>query len=116
MFTNNKKLSLKKFQDQRKEGMSIFGFSAEFDWLVINLITVILLLSVFVYSILEIKKTLSYEPEQITSLDDLVVSKKTEEKLKKIISRFEERENMLKIETIETVETVETVEDETLSL
>ena len=110
MFEKDKKFSLKKYQKQRKGKVSVFGISAEFDWLILNVFVLILIFAVFVISIREINQVLTYEPEADTEYQLIFKDDKVVKNLDKIIESF------TKEEIIETnLETKNVLIDETAS-
>jgi hypothetical protein len=88
----NTKLDLKKYQEIRKEKISVFGYSADFDWSMIVLLGLILLILVFFFSINELRHTINYDPEPDTSTQNLLLDKSTIEKIDKIIEDFDSKE------------------------
>ena len=103
MFDKKKKFTLKKYEDLRKEKLSIFGCEVEFDWFMINLLTLIAIILVFYFSIKEINKVLNFEPEADMTAQNLLRDKKVLNRLDEIILKFEDEEKILIENVDETV-------------
>ena len=91
MSGDKKQFSLKKYQEKRSGRISVLGMSAEFDWFFIVFITLMLLVVVFAFSIIEIREVLDFEPEADTSIENLIRDKGVIKDLDNVIEKFSEK-------------------------
>lgn len=91
MFKNNKNFSLEKYQKIRKGKISLFGISADFDWLMLNFLSLVLIILVFVFSVNKINNILNYQPELDSEYQNIFKNDKTMKDLDNIIKSFESK-------------------------
>ncbi len=107
MAISNKKDDLKKYQNHRRERISVFGLSADFDWFMLNLTAFILIVIVFVFSIREIRYTMTYQPGPDSTTQTLLNDKKTLETIDGINSKFSKEQEDTDVDIQESEETLE---------
>ena len=83
---------LKKYQELRKEKITVFGGSVESDWFIMNLIALVFVLFVFVFLYLEIREIVVYEPVKDSNSYDLLNDDLVSRDLDEIIERFQSGE------------------------
>jgi preprotein translocase subunit SecF len=89
MLEKDRQKELKKYQNLRREKVSVFGFSAEFDWFILNVVALCLIVLVFFFSIKELRHTINFEPGADTATQNLLRDNNTIKKIEEIIERFE---------------------------
>jgi hypothetical protein len=110
MFKKTKKSQLKKYIEIRKEKISIFGNSVDFDWFIVNVSGFILIIFVLLFSIIEIRSTLDYAPTEDFNPNTIIRDQVVINKMDAVILKFEERENNVGSPTEE--ETATSTEEE----
>lgn len=81
--------SLEKYQKLRKEKITFFGGSVRLDWLMMNLFALIIMIIVFVYSYLEIREIIFYEPVADQSTYGIINDDKVLKDLDRVINSLE---------------------------